>query len=129
LIVGTSACRPDAEEPTQDPPPASLPSPSAVQPPQHFISEFDRERLLRRGLTHPVSDLIADRQARPELIPHPGVLGGTMRFFSKQDIHVLNARWVYAYVEDGHVSGWALLHYDVGREGRIAWRLIESFID
>lgn len=73
--------------------------------------------------------LIADLQKHNELIPHRGVLGGTMGFYDPQGIRVLGPRWVLADFEDGHIDGRALLVYRIGRDGRIDWRLVDSYLN
>ena len=73
------------------------------------------------GLADPVADLKADLARHPELIPIEPVLGGTMGFRDPERIWVLNARWVFADFEDGHIGGSMLLEYRV-RSGRITWR-------
>lgn len=72
--------------------------------------------------------LIADLQKHNELIPHPGILGGTMGFYDPQGIHFLGSRWVLAEFEDGHIDGRALLAYRIGSDGRIDWRLLDSYL-
>jgi hypothetical protein len=91
-------------------------------PPGLLANEVHLARLRRAGLDDPLADLRADLQARPELIPLPGRLGGRMGFYSPDDIVLLNDRWVYAYFEDGHTAGSMLLEFDVREGGGIAWR-------
>jgi hypothetical protein len=93
-----------------------------AQPPGLLAQEVHLARLRRAGLDDPLADLRADLQARPELIPLPGRLGGRMGFYSPDDIVLLNDRWVYAYFEDGHTAGSMLLEFDVREGGGIAWR-------
>lgn len=72
--------------------------------------------------------VLADLVRHPELIPYPGVAGGTMRFWPGQS-RVLSPRWVYAYFEDGHVSGHALLEFTRRADGTIAWRRLAAAED
>src|SRR5439155_15918817 len=46
------------------------------------IPASDLERLRRAGLHDPEREILADLARHPELIPFPGVEGGTMRFYS-----------------------------------------------
>ena len=92
----------------------------------HPISRFDISQLRERGLEEPVADLISDLQRHPELIPYPGVLGGRMGFNDVARMRVLSGSWVYADFDDGHVSGEAILEYQVAAGGRISWRVLES---
>jgi hypothetical protein len=73
--------------------------------------------------------LAADLQKHPELIAHPAVLGGTMRFYDTGNVRVLGPRWVLAPFEDGHIGGKALLRYQIRGDGRIAWRLLDSHLE
>jgi len=64
-----------------------------------------------------------------ELIPYKGALGGTMKFFHENNIHILSPNWVLAYFEDGHNFGEMLLEYQVLKDGAISWRVIDSYLD
>ena len=89
----------------------------------------DISRLQKQGLVDPEEDLIADLIQHRELIPYEGVMGGTMGFYSKKDIHVLTSRWVLASFEDGHIGGNMLLEYSVSPGGKIHWRVIVASLD
>jgi hypothetical protein len=86
------------------------------------------ETLRSRGLADPVADLRADLAKHPELIPFPGVEGGTMGFYDPGGIQVLDERWVYARFEDGHIGGTLLLEYAVDG-GRIHWKRLHASLD
>ena len=73
--------------------------------------------------------LAADLMGHKELIPYKGVMGGTMGFYSKKDIHVLTSRWVLASFEDGHIGGHMLLEYAVLPRGEIQWKVISAYLD
>lgn len=60
-----------------------------------------------------------------ETIGAEAVLGGTMGFYSPDNIEVLNDRWVLAWFEDGHIGGEALLRYRFTEDGSIEWSLVE----
>jgi hypothetical protein len=96
---------------------------------QPGLLPWELEELQKRGLQDPLRDLVADLQKHPELIPHKGVLGGTMAFGFPEKIHVLTEKYVLAYYEDGHIAGWMLLEYSVARGGKISWRVIDTYID
>lgn len=89
------------------------------------LSDWAIEKLRAKGLSDPVHDIISDLLKHPELIPYEGILGGTMRFY-ENEIWVLNNKWVYAYFEDGHYSGYMLLEYDVTDNGKISWKKIAA---
>lgn len=94
------------------------------------IALFDYfvEEMRRKGLANPVDDIISDLRKHPELIPYKGTLGGTMGFYSRKEIWILNNKWVFAYFEDGHTSGYLLLEYIITDEGTINWERIASMI-
>jgi hypothetical protein len=96
---------------------------------QSMLSSKEISELREKGLKDPVKDIRADLMKRNELIPYKGVLGGTMRFASEIDIHILSTQWVRAYFEDGHVGGWILLEYQISEEGTILWKVIDSYLD
>ncbi len=67
--------------------------------------------------------------AHPEIIPHAGVLGGRMGFYSPRNIHVLNARTVYARFDDGHIMGSGVFEFTIEPDGRIDWRVLDSAVE
>jgi hypothetical protein len=79
-----------------------------------------------KGLENPVHDIVSDLQKHRELIPYKGVLGGTMGFYSTEDIWILNNKWVFAEFDDGHIGGFLLLEYQVSNTGKISWKKIAS---
>ncbi len=95
---------------------------------QSMLSSKGIAELREKGLKDPVKEIRADLMNRNELIPYKGVLGGTMRFASEIDIHILSTRWVRAYFEDGHIDGWMLLEYHISEEGTISWEVIDSYL-
>lgn len=95
------------------------------------LANYDKTTMLeleRKGYTGQLKDVVADLKMHSELIPYKGILGGTMGFHIDNDIHVLTDRWVFAYFEDGHISGYMLLRYDINN-GSIVWNVIDSFLD
>jgi hypothetical protein len=93
------------------------------------FSSFETRLLRSKGLDDPVRDITNDLLRRTDLISEEGVLGGTMGFYSPDNIRILNSRWVFAYYEDGHVRGSMLLEYEVEQGGRIHWKVLDSFVD
>lgn len=94
------------------------------------LANYDKTTVMelqRKGFNGQLKDIVADLKIHPELIPYKGVLGGTMGFFGDNDIHVLTNRWVFAYFEDGHNSGYMLLRYDTDN-GSITWEVIDSYL-
>ncbi len=84
--------------------------------------------LKRKGFNGKLKDVTDDLIQHPELIPYDGVLGGTMGFYFPEDIHVLTDKWVLAYFEDGHISGYMLLEYTINNDS-ISWRVMESYLN
>jgi hypothetical protein len=95
---------------------------------QELLSHEKLIGLTRKGLTDPASEIVADLQKHPELIPYKGVLGGTMGFYYKEEIHILTPKWVIASFEDGHMAGIMLLRYEVSDDGKISWKVIDSYL-
>jgi heme exporter protein D len=83
----------------------------------------------KQGLSKLEEALAVDLMQHRELIPFKGVMGGTMGFYSKNDIHVLTSRWVMAFFEDGHIGGHMLLEYAVSPGGKIQWKVISAYLD
>ena len=94
---------------------------------QSLLRNWDLKRLKEKGLRDPIKDIITDLIKHKELIPYKGVLGGVMHFY-ESGIYVLTPKWVYAYFEDGHIAGRMLLEYQVSDEGKISWRVVDSYL-
>lgn len=92
------------------------------------IQEFEMKQLKQKGLKDPVKDLKTDLMKRQDLIPYKGVLGGTMGFYSQESIHIISSKWVAAYFEDGHINGIMLLKYNIQKDGKIRWYIMDSFL-
>jgi len=95
------------------------------------LGNYDQTSMLKlqaKGYTGQLKDIVADLKMHSELIPYEGILGGTMGFYHNEDIHVLTDRWVFAYFDDGHISGYMLLSYDINN-GTISWKVIDSHLD
>ena len=84
----------------------------------------------RRLPPHEQSDrLVDDLLGRAELIPFDGILGGTMGFYTPDNIYILSNRWVYARFEDGHIGGEMLLEYRIEADGAISWSVLRAELD
>ena len=94
---------------------------------QHNFDEATMVALKDKGFTGQLKDIVSDLKTHTELIPYKGILGGTMGFYGDNDIHVLTNRWVFAYFEDGHSSGYMLLKYDINNAS-ITWKVIDSYL-
>ncbi|MEO0100548.1 MAG: hypothetical protein ABIL04_06070 [candidate division WOR-3 bacterium] len=93
---------------------------------QPRLNRWEIEELKKKGLQDPVPEIIADLKRRQDLIPYKAILGGKMYFY---EVYVLSPRWVLASFEDGHIMGRMFLRYSVGNNGRISWRVIDSYLD
>lgn len=90
------------------------------------LMSYEIRQFQSMGLENPEEDILKDLYNNPQLIPHEGVLGGTMRFHSMDDLKLINGSWAYARYEDGHITGEMLLEYQVGRNGTITWDVIRA---
>jgi hypothetical protein len=90
-----------------------------------WLFAFEIQLLNDLGLSDPINDLKSDLMSNPSLIPYEGVLGGTIRVYTKDHIRLLPGRYVYAIFEDGHIQGAMILQYEV-KDGSIRWEIIES---
>ena len=91
-----------------------------------FLDDVDTEQLKRKGLADPAAQLRDSLAAHRELIPYPGVLGGTMSF---SEVLLLKPPFAFAEFEDGHIGGAMLLEYDVVDPGRVKWKRLWSRLD
>ena len=94
------------------------------QPAQISLPSWFVRDLQEKGLVNPEIDIINDLFDKHELIPIPGIHGGTMRIFSIENIQLLNYKWAYTTFEDGHIMGAMLLEYSVDNTGSIQWDVI-----
>ena len=92
------------------------------------LQGFEIDQLKQKGLMDPVKDLKLDLMKRQDLIPYKGVLGGTMGFFSEENIHIISSKWAAAYFDDGHIDGIMLLKYNIQKDGKIRWVVMDSFL-
>ncbi len=91
---------------------------------QHMISDAQITELEARGLPDPITDLLTDLRAHPDLIPADAALGGSMGFHDADGFHVLNGRWVQASFDDGHTGGRGVFEFTIDEGGRIHWRTV-----
>ncbi len=97
---------------------------------KHLPAERHLDNLeLLTGWDNPEEKLIEDLIEKPELIPHEPVLGGTMGFYNRDDIYLLNDQWVLASFEDGHIGGYILLEFEIGEEQEIDWQVLSSYLE
>lgn len=93
---------------------------------RHPITEYEVKTLTDEGLAHPVRDVVTSLMATPSVIPHEGVLGGQMGFWSADDIYVLDAHTVFARFNDGHISGSGIFEFTIMPDSTISWRAVSS---
>ena len=92
------------------------------------LQEFEIEQLKEKGLKDPITDLKLDLMNRQDLIPYKAVLGGKMGVYSEANIHIISTKWAAAYFDDGHISGIMLLKYNIQKDGKIRWSVMDSFL-
>jgi len=85
-------------------------------------------KLKKNGLVDPINQIVNDLASHPEIINEEGVVGGTMGFYDKSGIVILNERWVYAPYDDGHIIGYLIAEYSIAEGGKIKWQLIGKYI-
>ena len=90
------------------------------------LDPLDIELLKQQGLVDPPRQLRENLVAHAELIPYPGVMGGTMFF---DEIVLLAPSFAFASFEDGHTSGAMLLEFEVTDSTRIAWKRLWARLD
>ena len=82
----------------------------------------------KKGLKDPANDIVSDLKQNGKLIPYQPSMGGTMNFYDQSKIWILTGKWVLAYFEDGHNGGYVLLEYEVKAGGKIAWKIVTSYL-
>src|SRR5689334_15934335 len=87
-----------------------------------LLDEGDVVSLQRQGLDDPARRIRESLVAHRELIPFPGVLGGTMAIRPNEDIALLTPPYVFAKFDDGHIGGSMLLEYTVTPGPEIHWK-------
>lgn len=92
------------------------------------LQGFEMEQLKQKGLKDPVKDLKSDLMKRQDLIPYKAVLGSKMGFHSEENIHIISSKWAAAYFDDGHIDGIMLLKYNIQKDGKIRWYIMDSFL-
>jgi len=93
------------------------------------LDESDIEDLRRQGLQNPPRDLRESLASHPELIPFPGVLGGTMMILPDDKIALLRSPYAFAEFDDGHINGVMLVKYAVLPGGHIEWKRLWATLD
>jgi hypothetical protein len=97
--------------------------------PGHAIKLYEVEALRRLGLRDPIAQIVDSLVSHPEVIPHAGVLGGTMGFYARDAISVLDEARVYARFDDGHIEGFGLFQFEIRPDTSIAWTVLYSTVD
>jgi len=94
-----------------------------------LLDELDIARLKEQGLEDPPRQLRKSLLDHPDLIPFPGVLGGTMEFRPDDAIILLWSPYVFARFDDGHEQGSLLAAYSVQPGGQIQWRRLWATLE
>jgi len=79
--------------------------------------------LKHQGLKDPINDIRNDLMKNQNLIPKRNVPTGIL-YFRRDNISIINSKWVLAYYDDGHFDGELLARFTVDKSGRISWKVI-----
>jgi hypothetical protein len=106
---------------------------SRITEPVTIIEDLPAERHLNNlrlltGWEDPLTMLRDDLLSRPEIIPVAPVVGGTMGFYDRDGIRLLNDKWALAWFEDGHIGGYLLLEFEI-KEEKIDWKVLSSYLE
>ena len=93
-----------------------------------LLDEIDMMHLKEDGLEDPPRQLRESLLAHADLIPFPGVHGGTMRI-EEDSIVLLEPPYAFAAFDDGHIAGSMLVAYSVKTAGRIEWTRLWATLD
>lgn len=91
-----------------------------------FFGKHEIAKLRMHGLKNAPQQVIDSLNERTDLIPYKAELGGSMRFWN---IQLLKTQWAIAAFTDGHVAGDLLLSYQLKEDGRIEWKLLDSYLE
>jgi hypothetical protein len=90
----------------------------------HPIRPNEIKMLEKAGLSGPIHQVVESLQAHPELVADFAVGGAVMGFYFPEQVYVLNSRWVYAYFEDGHTSGYGVFEYTIEPDTTLSWKVL-----
>ena len=91
-----------------------------------WFTEEEINKLKEKGILYPEKEIINNLLKNTQLIPYPGVLGGTMRI---GNVKLLGDRWVIAYFDDGHIDGQMILRYIITKDSTIKWIVMDHYIN
>lgn len=93
-----------------------------------LLDEVDIAELKQQGLKDPPQELRGSLNRRTDLIPFPGVHGGTM-YFVPESIVLLQPHFVFAKFEDGHIGGSIFLEYEIVGAAQVKWKRLWAALD
>lgn len=70
--------------------------------------------------------LLQSLNGNEKLIPFEGVLGGSM-YFVTSEAKILDSKYVYVPIEDGHMLGGMLLKYEFLNNKQIEWQVVDGW--
>lgn len=85
----------------------------------------DWDKKASEAAPNPRETILEDLLSQRDLLPWEGVLGGTMKIQDPRDVWFLGPSWCMAYVEDGHIGGYMLLSYEMGKP-KVSWKLLDA---
>ncbi len=95
---------------------------------QTGLTQEDLILLKRQGLKDPENEIVASLQNQKGLVPEKAALGGNFSFYDKTQIYIVNQKWVYAYFEDGHNAGYALLEFNISSKSTFQWKILAWYL-
>ena len=94
---------------------------------QPGLSADERELYRKKGLANPTDDIVEDLGKREDLMPFKGIFGARPSFYKDVRMYVLNSKWVFATWDSGEHIGQQLLEYTVAENGKIEWKLLDTY--
>jgi hypothetical protein len=88
------------------------------------LDESELDAYIKAGFKNPATEIIADLDSKPALIPYKAVLGGTMRYGK---IILLSPKHALAYVDDGHIGGYVVYTFRLEKNKQIKWTVLDKY--
>ena len=91
------------------------------------LSALATFELEKKNFSGSSENIIAELVKQSEIIPYEGVLCGDV-LLREKGAKVFSHEWIFAQFDDGHISGYLLIHYSIvgGEPGN--WKVIDSYL-
>lgn len=93
------------------------------------LPESETLALRERGLKDPPVDIVCDLIENKGFILPKEYMGREIGFRFRNSVQILTSRWILADFDDGRLKGKVLLEFNIGDNGRIVWRIIDSYLE